>query len=410
MQADILEMMKDTLAAMRVQTLYLKPPYNDMADIDFGMLKELYGDFDYQLVTDHFIKNCQPDTIYVMKSQFYMYHTFFRFPEKFEKEYGYTLCVIGPILFQPITQSEFSMIIKENHIDEKYIHDLQVFYSRLPYVKSFGQWSSIIISFCKHIFDHEIKLLQDHTPTGSFLTINFNNFTLQPDPNLTSDTIVKRYQAENALMQSVRRGDSVEASLRANEFSKFRILPRHGDSIRDTKNLLIVLNTLLRKAVEDASVHPVYIDELSRKIALEIETCTTASQLENVKSDMVHKYCLLVNNYSRAQYSKLIRKCLDYVDFHYMEPITLKSLADQFYVSNTHLSVLFKKEVNVNLKEYIQDVRLRQARLLLNSTRLPVQEIAVNCGILDVNYFTRVFKKVHGLSPREYRNKVQNIS
>jgi AraC-like DNA-binding protein len=46
---------------------------------------------------------------------------------------------------------------------------------------------------------------------------------------------------------------------------------------------------------------------------------------------------------------------------------------------------------------------------MLNTTRLPIQEIASNCGFLDVNYFTRVFRKVHGISPRAYRNKMHNI-
>lgn len=64
----------------------------------------------------------------------------------------------------------------------------------------------------------------------------------------------------------------------------------------------------------------------------------------------------------------------------------------------------------MNLKEYIQEVRLKHARLLLNTTKFPIQEIAANCGFLDVNYFTRVFKKVHGMSPREYRNKMQEVS
>ena len=90
-----------------------------------------------------------------------------------------------------------------------------------------------------------------------------------------------------------------------------------------------------------------------------------------------------------------------------MEQLSLTSFAEMYYVSSTHLSALFKKEVKMNLKEYIQEVRLRQARIQLNTTRLPIQEIAANCGFMDVNYFTRVFRKVHGMSPREYRNKMQ---
>ncbi len=233
---------------------------------------------------------------------------------------------------------------------------------------------------------------------------------MQPDTDFTTDIIEKRYRMENSFLEAVIKGDFAEATQRMNEWGKFRILPRHGDALRDVKNLSLVMNTLLRKSVEQANVHPVYIDELSRKQAIEIESLSSVGQIQMHRMEMIRKYCLLVNNYSRSGYSQLIHRCLDYVDFHYMEQITLKSLADQFYVSNTHLSALFKKEVDLNLKEYIQEVRLRQARLMLNTTRLPIQEIATSCGFLDVNYFTRVFRKVHGISPRAYRNKMQNIN
>lgn len=409
MQADILDVMKDTFGALGIQTLYMKPPYDEASCIDFGIGNKLYGDFDYKIVMDEIVKECLPDTIYIFKNYFYMYHTIFKFPESIQEEYGYTHCVIGPMLFHPVTQAEFAAVMLENHVDEKYGRDLQVFYSRMPYLNSFEQWSSMVIGFCKHFFDRELRLVQDHVPNSTMFSIKFNSFSIQPEPDFSTETIEKRYAAENRLLEAVKTGNYVEATLRFNEFIQYRILPRNNDPIRDMKNLLFVQNTLLRKAVEEANVHPVYIDDLSRKIAIQIESYTSESQLNAIRGDMIRKYCLLVNNYSRSGYSALIRKCLDYVDFHYMEQISLTSLAQKYFVSNTHLSALFKKEVEINLKEYIQEVRLRQARIQLNTTRLPIQEIAANCGFLDVNYFTRVFRKVHGMSPREYRNKLQTL-
>ena len=408
MQTDVLNMMKDMLDAMGIQTLYLKPPYNEAVSMDFGISGKIYGDFDYQIVMEDIIKECLPDTIYLFKSCFYMYHTVFCFPEQIQKEYGYTHCVIGPVLFQPISNEEFAEIMEKNHVDQKYGRDLRVLYSRLPYMQSVEQWNSIVISFCKKIFGtREIRLVQNHIPDMSMVSIRFNTFAVQPEPDFSTETIEKRYAVENRMLKAVKEGHYVEATLQLNEFVKYRILPRHNDAVRDMKNLLFVLNTLLRKSVELANVHPVYIDELSRKIAIQIERCTTENQLAGIRGEMVRKYCLMVNNYSRTGYSRLISNCLDYVDFHYMEQLSLTSLAEMYYVSSTHLSALFKKEVKMNLKEYIQEVRLRQARIQLNTTRLPIQEIAANCGFMDVNYFTRVFRKVHGMSPREYRNKMQ---
>lgn len=407
MQIDILDAMKANIEALGIQVMYLKSPYENIRKIDFGMGSIIYGDFDYQIVVDQIIENCRPDTIYIVRTRSYMYHTMFRFPERIEQEYGYTHCVIGPMLFQPMTQAEFRKIMQVNHIDEKYNRDLQIFYSKLPYFNSFDRWNALILSYCSQIFDLDLKLLQNHDPNNNMFSINYEALSVSPEQDFRTEVVEERYKIEKKLMSQIQKGDYISASATWSEFVRYRILPRHSDPVRNRKNLMFVVNTLFRKAAEQGNVHPVYIDELSRKIAIQIESCTTESQLSSMGMEMVRKYCLLVNNYSRSGYSKLIRDCLDYVDFHYMEPLTLTSLADQYYVSNTHLSALFKKEVNMNLKEYIQEVRLRQARFLLNTTRLPIQEIAANCGFMDVNYFTRVFRKVHGISPREYRNRIQ---
>ena len=309
MQTDVLSMMKDMLDAMGIQTLYLKPPYEDAVRVDFGVSGKIYGDFDYRIVMEGIIKECLPDTIYLFRSCYYMYHTVFCFPEQIQKEYGYTHCVIGPILFRPISKEEFAEIMEKNHVDQKYGRDLRVLYSRLPYMQSVEQWNSIVISFCKKIFGtREIRLVQNHIPDMSMVSIRFNTFAVQPEPDFSTETIEKRYAVENRMLKAVKEGNYVEATLQLNEFVKYRILPRHNDAVRDMKNLLFVLNTLLRKSVELANVHPVYIDELSRKIAIQIERCTTENQLAGIRGEMVRKYCLMVNNYSRTGYSRLYRK------------------------------------------------------------------------------------------------------
>ena len=68
MQTDVLSMMKDMLDAMGIQTLYLKPPYEDAVRVDFGVSGKIYGDFDYRIVMEGIIKECLPDTIYLFRS------------------------------------------------------------------------------------------------------------------------------------------------------------------------------------------------------------------------------------------------------------------------------------------------------------------------------------------------------
>ena len=85
---------------------------------------------------------------------------------------------------------------------------------------------------------------------------------------------------------------------------------------------------------------------------------------------------------------------MQYIDFHYTEPIALDTLAGQCCVTTTYLSSLFRKETGKTISEYIAETRIRNAILLLNTTKLPIQAIANQCGFSDANYFSRTFKKV----------------
>ena len=76
-------------------------------------------------------------------------------------------------------------------------------------------------------------------------------------------------------------------------------------------------------------------------------------------------------------------------------------------VSESYLSSLFKKETGTTITDYINSTRIRQALILLNTSSLPIGEVASRCGFLDSNYFSRIFKKQLGLSPREYRDSIR---
>lgn len=122
---------------------------------------------------------------------------------------------------------------------------------------------------------------------------------------------------------------------------------------------------------------------------------------------MVHQYCALVNNYSRRNYSALVQFCLDYIDSHYKEPLSLDSLAKLCSVSHSYLSGLFHKETKMTVTDYINTTRIRQSMILLNTTLLSIHDIAAQCGFTDTNYYSRIFKKYHGVSPKEYRAQMR---
>jgi len=98
-----------------------------------------------------------------------------------------------------------------------------------------------------------------------------------------------------------------------------------------------------------------------------------------------------------------VDKAVAYIRQHYLEPISLQQVADQAHVSKNYFSILFKKTMGKNFIDYIIDLRILKAKELLGKTDLKIYEVAEQSGFNDVKYFSKLFKKMTGLSPVDYR-------
>ena len=102
---------------------------------------------------------------------------------------------------------------------------------------------------------------------------------------------------------------------------------------------------------------------------------------------------------------EVLEKVTDYIDSHIAENLTLTRIAEICYLNPSYLSRVFKQKYGCNITEYISRARLEQAKKLLTTTSIRVGEIALQVGYLTSTSFTRVFRKVIGMSPVEYRNR-----
>lgn len=92
-----------------------------------------------------------------------------------------------------------------------------------------------------------------------------------------------------------------------------------------------------------------------------------------------------------------------YIRAHYDTELSMQDVARAMNYSDAYFCKLFKQCFKVNFSVYLNEYRIRRARELLQTTRLNVREISVACGYSDPNYFARVFKRVTGKTPTEYR-------
>lgn len=95
----------------------------------------------------------------------------------------------------------------------------------------------------------------------------------------------------------------------------------------------------------------------------------------------------------------------EYLDEHYTEKLTLDDLAGKFFINKFYLSKIFKETYGTTVNNYLISKRITRAKQLLRFTDMTVDEVGAAVGMGDANYFSRMFRKVEGISPRKYRKQ-----
>lgn len=92
-----------------------------------------------------------------------------------------------------------------------------------------------------------------------------------------------------------------------------------------------------------------------------------------------------------------------YIAAHFLEDISMQDVARVMNYSDAYFCKLFKRCFKVNFSTYLNEYRISRAKNLLTTTRSSIKEISTSCGYTDSNYFTRVFRRITGVTPSEYR-------
>lgn len=112
-------------------------------------------------------------------------------------------------------------------------------------------------------------------------------------------------------------------------------------------------------------------------------------------------------NEKGSSHNFLIAKAINYIKENYYCDIDLKTVADEIYISTWYLSKLLKKETGFTFVDLLNKIRVEEAKKLLSQPQYKVYEIAQTVGFTDVPYFSKLFKKITGLTPLEYKNSIK---
>ena len=100
----------------------------------------------------------------------------------------------------------------------------------------------------------------------------------------------------------------------------------------------------------------------------------------------------------------VIRKAKAFIGEHYTNPeLTLRQVSNEVAMSNNHFCTIFSQETGVTFTEYITSLRIEKAKELLRDRQMRTSDVSASIGYNDPHYFSYLFKKYTGLSPRDYR-------
>lgn len=396
MRVDPLQILTKLAAVQNIPTRRVTPPFEGLEEFDYGLRRSLDPQFDWQEFGQLLLDSTPENTLLLVEGTFELHFALFRIPD--EKN---TVFLIGPWTVGPRTQSARKWVRRylgeagEAAVQEYYngvkILEASDFYGALRVVVDTMFGCTVPVQELK-----EFLPFQFHPDTRYFHEPEFQK-------EIPVTMLEQRYESENRILDAVARGDEEAAIEAMHQHSRFTYGGRFEGTLYQQKNKMIVLNTLLRKAIEPSKVHPYYIDAISSKYSRIIEE---ANEVPNeMMWQMTRDYCAYVRRYSLKEYSPAVQKVMNYVNLNVAEPLTLKSLAAMCLISPSYLSALFKQETGSTLIDYINTQRVNRAAQLLVQNNHTIAAVAEEVGILDVNYFTKIFKKTLGVTPTRYRRE-----
>jgi len=117
---------------------------------------------------------------------------------------------------------------------------------------------------------------------------------------------------------------------------------------------------------------------------------------------------LMTSMSANASYKNDLLLKVDELLSSHCDTITLQNVADAVELSPAYFSILFKEQAGKNYKDYILNYKMKVAQSMLCHANVKITDVSEKLGYQDANYFSKVFKRVVGLTPSEYRQKLSN--
>lgn len=398
-----LNFLQEILKGMHIPSCILGNPHSRIPpEIDLGLRADLFGLSNYATFLHNSMAQARDNTIYRFFDEYHCNYIFMRLPDSQDSYF-----FIGPYLLSFPARESILQKAASLGLSQEQVGRMQLYYAGLPLIEDENLLLSMANTLARQIWkDPEQYTLEyvDYAIPDRRHPIPYPvSEGYMTEGSFSLCAVESHYASENQLMEAVSKGNLHQVTAVASSVFTNGTQPRLTDSLRNRKNYLIILKTLLRKAAESGGVHPLHIHRLSSQYASRIENIRSTKESLTLQEEMIRSYCQLVKRHSLNKYSFYVGQAITLVQYDLTADLRLKTIAEQLNVNSSYLSNLFHREYGCTLTEFVNRQRIDRSISLLQQTSKPVQEIAAECGIHDVNYFIKLFKKQTGFTPKHYR-------
>ena len=314
------------------------------------------------------------------------------------------LVIIGPFLNEEINSGTITNMIRDNLVPFHSKTDIQEYYKTLPV---FNEDKIFYTSkMIENYFDNIGNIIQDNNNHKSDNKKLNDEYYKKVKNNRMEAFSHSSYTNEQKVSETIRNGDKENAKRILKEINLTPHAKLAVDSVRSYKNSMICSCTFMTRAAIAGGVNPDVAFTLSDTYINNIENIQNLNDLENYEAIMVEGFTDLVNSVKTNKYSRSILLAMNYIDAHLCDDIKINDIAKNSYLNPSYLSNLFHKETNKTISDWILERRIKEAAFSISNTNESFADIAFFYNFCSQSYFVKCFKKVMGVTPKEYRNKI----
>lgn len=210
---------------------------------------------------------------------------------------------------------------------------------------------------------------------------------------------------EKDLRLRIRRGQTEDAK-RIFEDLFDKICEVHQNHLGMIKGRILELLVWLSRSVADIGAHNGEYHFHNALIYEELYGFNDTNTIKKWMVKVIEHFTEVVKEHEKDNTLQAVYAVSAYIQNHFKEKITIEDIAASVHLNASYTSHLFRKSFGYTITDYITYVRLENAKVILSDAGSNINDAAMDSGFSDVSYFSRVFKKIEGLSPREYKNKI----